>query len=48
MCGRTVIDTSTRLADWGLAYGKHFPKRPTCCKECDRLMRELRGMGEQA
>jgi hypothetical protein len=40
LCGATVMNTSTRLEDWGLAYGEHFPKRPTYCKECDLLMRE--------
>ena len=38
LCGARTMDTSLKLEDWGLQnWGEHFPKRPTFCKECDRL-----------
>jgi hypothetical protein len=40
LCGAAVMGTSMRLEDWGKPFGEHFPKKPTYCKECDRLMKE--------
>lgn len=34
LCGAKVMHTSIRLADWGVPFGEHFPKRPTWCAEC--------------
>jgi hypothetical protein len=37
LCGARVMTTSILLKDWKVPFGAHFPKRPTWCKECDRM-----------
>lgn len=37
-CGeRRVMTTSMPVGRWKVPFGEHFPKRPTWCKECERL-----------
>ena len=38
LCGARVMDTGLKLEDWGLQnWDRRNPRRPTFCKECDRL-----------
>lgn len=34
LCGKPVMKTSIPAEDFGKSFGKHFPKKPTWCKEC--------------
>ncbi len=40
LCGAQTMRTSMALDEWGKPFGEHFPKRPTWCKECERLAKE--------
>ena len=37
LCGAKTMLSHIEVADWGVPFGQHFPKRPTYCKECERL-----------
>lgn len=37
LCGARVMPTEMPLDNWKVPFGEHFPKRPTFCKECDKL-----------
>lgn len=37
LCGANVMRTTINIRDWGIPFGKHFPKKPTWCAECERL-----------
>mgnify|MGYP001577341219 CR=1 FL=1 len=40
LCGATVMPTEIKVSDWGVPFGKHFPKRPTWCKKCEQINAE--------
>lgn len=37
LCGARVMSTGIPVESWGMAFGEHFPKKPTWCAECERL-----------
>lgn len=37
LCGAKTMQTDSNIADFGVPFGGHFPKRPTWCSECKKL-----------
>lgn len=38
LCGATTMRSGLNPEDWGKRFGEHFPKRPTWCAECARIV----------